>query len=992
MAYTIEIKGVDKTSLLVAGSLRVVRRADHRNSCSLTIKTTAASYVPDVGYDLKVKDSGTVIFGGIIQTATIKRPGTGTTTSTTILIDITSDGYNSLAQRRTLNVQFDNVTAEDVIDYCLAYLADEGVTKGTVDTGASLVEYDAVCKPSNVIFDEMAEASGYKWYINDSKAFQFYQEDSVSAAEHEIEIGGAFTDYNIIQIEKTLDEYANKIFLRGALGDDGVQVTWIEEDSTEQAARVTSEGGGSGVYGLVVHADNVDNATDAETSAENELKKRSRIPTKIVIESHTLDWTAGKKLTVNLPILSIPSDTYFLVEEVVLEDMEGKNLVATLTATLRNENDFSTQRTQTGIDYFSKIVNNSQGGAGGSGSIVTSALVKDYFAANAAQVTVDNSEDTIVTKDITLFVKSDIKILFSCSGAASDALTMTFKTYLDAAAQTYQPVEDIGGADDRIFTYMDTLTGKAAGDYTITVKGVTSANNFVIPASFARLNVMAIPNITGLILSDVAGFTLTVIDDDEIDATWSNPAALHFTGVELYRHTADLAGKTRAWCDSNATEIYDGTNESYDDTGRDPLTTYYYRVFTTYNDGSGEQYSTGVSKSAKTLAAPPTFVSATTNTAGTVITATFSKTMADPSGKHAQFEADDGATNAITAAALNATTTKIDLTVTRTIDYGDTVTLDYTKGTVLAADGGILASFTNQAVTNAVPAPGPTKVYVYGGINGGVRSQDCDEYDQSGNSWSSKTDTPTPARSGLAASTISSKGYIYGGETGSVRSQDCDEYDQSGNSWSSKADMPSPGRRNLAASTISTKGYTYGGHNGTNRLQDCDEYDQSGNSWSSKTDMPSPTRQVLAASTISTKGYVYAGYDSSFLKDCDEYDQSGNSWSSKTDLPNPARYYLAGSTIETKGYVYSGDDSGGRIKDCDEYDQSGNSWSSKADIIDYGRYGLAASTISTKGYTFGGYYGGDLRDCDEYDQSGNSWSNKTDMPSPARVIPAASSI
>ena len=48
-------------------------------------------------------------------------------------------------------------------------------------------------------------------------------------------------------------------------------------------------------------------------------------------------------------------------------------------------------------------------------------------------------------------------------------------------------------------------------------------------------------------------------------------------------------------------------------------------------------------------------------------------------------------------------TTKIDLAVSGTaIAYLDTVTVDYTAGTVQAADGGVLASFTNQAVTNNV--------------------------------------------------------------------------------------------------------------------------------------------------------------------------------------------------------------------------------------------------------------------------------------------------
>jgi len=110
-----------------------------------------------------------------------------------------------------------------------------------------------------------------------------------------------------------------------------------------------------------------------------------------------------------------------------------------------------------------------------------------------------------------------------------------------------------------------------------------------------------------------------------------------------------------------------------------------------------------------TIAAAPTVVSATTNAAGTVITVTFDKTMSDPAGKHGEFmyQINGGADQAFGAAALNADTTKIDLNCGGTaIANGDAVTLSYTTGTVTSADGGVLATFAAQAVTNAIPAQG----------------------------------------------------------------------------------------------------------------------------------------------------------------------------------------------------------------------------------------------------------------------------------------------
>ncbi|GAF85013.1 unnamed protein product, partial [marine sediment metagenome] len=105
---------------------------------------------------------------------------------------------------------------------------------------------------------------------------------------------------------------------------------------------------------------------------------------------------------------------------------------------------------------------------------------------------------------------------------------------------------------------------------------------------------------------------------------------------------------------------------------------------------------------------PPTFVSAATNAAGTLITITFSRNMANPASKHGEFsyKVNGGAVQSFSAAALNATITKIDLTCSGTaIAGGDTVTVSYAKGTVLAANCGVLESFTDQPVTNNVPAP-----------------------------------------------------------------------------------------------------------------------------------------------------------------------------------------------------------------------------------------------------------------------------------------------
>ena len=103
----------------------------------------------------------------------------------------------------------------------------------------------------------------------------------------------------------------------------------------------------------------------------------------------------------------------------------------------------------------------------------------------------------------------------------------------------------------------------------------------------------------------------------------------------------------------------------------------------------------------------PTFVSATTNVAGTAVNVTFSKAMSDV-GTYGDYNVTVGVVrDPVTGVALDATTTTIDLTLTTAVTNGQTVTMAYNGTDVTSGDGGVLANFTGESVTNAVPAAGP---------------------------------------------------------------------------------------------------------------------------------------------------------------------------------------------------------------------------------------------------------------------------------------------
>ena len=101
----------------------------------------------------------------------------------------------------------------------------------------------------------------------------------------------------------------------------------------------------------------------------------------------------------------------------------------------------------------------------------------------------------------------------------------------------------------------------------------------------------------------------------------------------------------------------------------------------------------------------PILQSAEVRSPGTQVALTFDKDMSDPAGIQGQFSVSaDDVSNPVTAVSSGSLAKVILLTLTTPVTPGQSVKVSYTPGTVTSADGGVLASFANQSVTNNVPA------------------------------------------------------------------------------------------------------------------------------------------------------------------------------------------------------------------------------------------------------------------------------------------------
>ncbi len=356
-------KHVDRVDLLRAGSLQITRESEHNHTCNMTLVSTTA-YAPRVGQDVLIKNNDAVIFGGVIKT--VRRhlsPG-----SDTIFYDVFSDGYSSIPARRTVTNTHDNTTAGALVEYYVdTVLYQEGITKGTINAGATLAEYDAVCKSIKEIYDELASASGYKWYIDDNKAIHFLQDDTIVDAAHDLD-NDTFTDFSDVEYEETLDNYRNKQYIRGALGDEGYVIQHESVNGAEVAVRQEIEGT-SGYYGAVLNDNNIDNDTDATNTADNLIKRYGQcLPNVINFETGALDFAPNTKLKVELIDLGI-AESYYFIENVSIYDLDGKHLRASVRAVQRSAENFSTQKTQDFVGFFSKLTEMAKKTGGASGTV-----------------------------------------------------------------------------------------------------------------------------------------------------------------------------------------------------------------------------------------------------------------------------------------------------------------------------------------------------------------------------------------------------------------------------------------------------------------------------------------------------------------------------------------------------------------------------------------------------------------------------------------------
>jgi len=278
-------------------------------------------------------------------------------------------------------------------------------------------------------------------------------------------------------------------------------------------------------------------------------------------------------------------------------------------------------------------------------------------------------------------------------------------------------------------------------------------------------------------------------------------------------------------------------------------------------------------------------------------------------------------------------------------------------------------------------------VSFYGANASQVVQRDVDSYVV--DSWTSKTDGPTPGRFYHGAGTVEGVAYVFGGTSNVAYLSDNESYVLSTDTFTAKTAMTA-NRWYMASFANTSDVYSVAGYNSSvTQTRTTYQYNPAGNSWSTKTDVPTPSR-TAAAGFMLTKGYCVAGSDGGIaMGDTDQYDTAADSWTSKTNA-NTSRIAHGAFALDGHGYILLGDKlSGTYADDAEKYDETANTWTSGSAIgsgRDKRRNTAAQSPGSTgSGFVAGGikpFGAGNTLQTDEYD--GSAWTTRADMPTPAR--------
>lgn len=250
MAYNITINGMDRTSDIISGSIRVEDAInDKTNTCRFQLMDLSSSGMPATDEEVIITlDDDTVLFGGYItsiQQSSISKTGA-------VMASIACIDYIYLLDRNLVHKTYEDMTDEAIIDDIVAtYCPGFGVTTTNVVEGVTIDQISFNYLQPSQCLKKICDLTGRNWYIDYDKDVHYFPLTTNSAP---FNITSASANYKNLNISKDASQLKNRIYVRGGtkLSDatdyitygDGVKTKFVLPDKPHDVTVYVDTGGG----------------------------------------------------------------------------------------------------------------------------------------------------------------------------------------------------------------------------------------------------------------------------------------------------------------------------------------------------------------------------------------------------------------------------------------------------------------------------------------------------------------------------------------------------------------------------------------------------------------------------------------------------------------------------------------------------------------------------------------------------------------------------
>jgi hypothetical protein len=247
-------------------SIRINKKNDFSSEATFSVTTNNLSFA-EVGQNVSIFIDNNKVFGGIVREIQYT---IFDYFNQKFIATVYASDYRPICTRRTINAYYVNTNAGNIVqDLITKFLAEEGITAGTIENGIYISVFNETVISIYDILDKLSNESGYVWYIDDNKALNFIPKSASTMDYYLKDI-----KYKEINITRTIQDYRNKQFVKYE-GNQVVQTISVEDDNEINNRKQVE--GGSGVYGNIYEATAISNEADAMALAQNLLNENNQI-------------------------------------------------------------------------------------------------------------------------------------------------------------------------------------------------------------------------------------------------------------------------------------------------------------------------------------------------------------------------------------------------------------------------------------------------------------------------------------------------------------------------------------------------------------------------------------------------------------------------------------------------------------------------------------------------------------------------------------------